>query len=289
MVIKIDENTFDSFAPLIPEEVRKYAEDGETFCLGSVRDDTAAGILVFSMGDGLDVCCDTLAMATVQWLFTAEDFRHQGVANELMDALEEVIQERPETIIACFIPDIKEVEDLEAFFSFRGFEFEDRGIPLMTITKDDCREQKTLNPAGGLKKPRGIAPLDEIPKYRFRATIKKMLEDEEFLYYSNLSYDRDVYHRGMSFAIMNGDEISSIVLFRRILNDELHMVMLDAMAGADPREILELLKYSAGSYYLNEPDRLKIKLTLWKEKSQNLAAYIFPKKKSVLIRRGYKR
>ena len=36
MVIKIDENTFDSFAPLIPEEVRKYAEDGEAFCLGMI-------------------------------------------------------------------------------------------------------------------------------------------------------------------------------------------------------------------------------------------------------------
>ena len=52
MIIKLDENTLDSFLPLVPEELQRYLLEEEAFCLGALRDDTAVGLLVFTVGDG---------------------------------------------------------------------------------------------------------------------------------------------------------------------------------------------------------------------------------------------
>lgn len=294
MVIKLDEKTLDSFLPLIPEEIQDYIGEDDVYCLGSVVDDTAVGVLVFALGDGVHRSGDPKVMIMIYWIYTAEDYRRQGVAGELMDALSDVTGDSTDSVIVCNIPMNEEFEGGEDYFRSRGFEFEMNDIPLMEITKDDCRQQikevdkeKALNLAGSQGKPAGLVSLDEISRIRFRRTIKKMLEDEVFTYYYNLSDDRDVYDKDTSYAIMKGDEISSVVLFRKAKRDLLHMVMLNAMSNAEPKEMLELLHYSAGKYFLEKPEDTDVGLILWKEKSRKLAEHIFPHKDVFMIKRGF--
>lgn len=294
MVIKLDEKTLDSFLPLIPEEIQDYIGEDDVYCLGSVVDDTAVGVLVFALGDGVHRSGDPKVMIMIYWIYTAEDYRRQGVAGELMDALSDVTGDSTDSVIVCNIPMNEEFEGGEDYFRSRGFEFEMNDIPLMEITKDDCRQQikevdkeKALNLAGSQEKPAGLVSLDEISRIRFRRTIKKMLEDEVFTYYYNLSDDRDVYDKDTSYAIMKGDEISSVVLFRKAKRDLLHMVMLNAMSNAEPKEMLELLHYSAGKYFLEKPEDTDVGLILWKEKSRKLAEHIFPHKDVFMIKRGF--
>ncbi len=294
MIIKLDEDTLDSFLPLVPEELQRYLLEKEAFCLGALRDDTAVGLLVFTVGDGLNAAGELVVMISVHWISVAEEYRRQGVADELMTALYDITGDSPDAMIACDIPLGRGYDNAEAFFTFQGFEFENNDIPVMEITKENFRARlkdedmkKALSLADESNKPKGLVSLDEISKLRFRKNMKTMLSDEEFMYYTGLSYDRDVYDRGTSFAIMNGDTISVWTLFRKTRSDELHMVMFDASSGADTKEMLALLKYSAVMYYLNEPEGVHVRLTLWKEKSRKLAEYVFPNKDEYTVRRGY--
>ncbi len=295
MVINIDERTLDSFLPLIPNEIKGYVEeDEEAFCLGAVRDDTAVGILIFSVSEGLDKFLNPVVMAGILWVETAESYRDQGVAGELLDAMSEVLADSKGAVFCGVLPLHRVGEHAEEFFASRGFDFEIRPYPVMVINKEDCRRQirevdgkYALAIEGERKKPDGIIPVSDIPRSLFRKTLKRMLSDEDFKYYYNLSYDADLFDPGTSFAIMHDREITSMILFRRVTSDELHMVMFDALESADAKEMLSLLHYSAGCYYLNEPENAKVILTLWKEKSMKLATYIFPHKETYSVRRGY--
>ena len=296
MVIKPEGGMLDCFLPLVPEEIREYVEEGEGLCLGAVRDDTAAGILVFTVGDGVDKSCTPVTITNIHWLYTAEGYRHQGVASELMEALLEILNSSPSPILACDIPKGYGYDGAEGFFSSKGFVFGTEDIPVMIVTKEDCRKQirkadkeKALSLAEMPQKPKGMSNLSEITGIRFKKAMRIMLSDEEFDYYRELSEDKNMYDADTSFAVMRGDEISSMVLFRRTRSDELHMVMLDALSDADPKEMLSLLHYSAGRYYLYEPEYMTVRLTLWKQKSLNLAKHIFPGKETLPLRRGYRK
>ncbi|MCR5237435.1 MAG: GNAT family N-acetyltransferase [Lachnospiraceae bacterium] len=296
MVIKVDDTILDSFLPLIPEEVQDYTEESEIYCLGCVRDDTAVGILIFSLSDGVNKSGDPEVIIMLYWLYTAEDYRKQGIAGELLKALFDIVRHSPDSVIICNIPMGLGYDQSVDFFASHGFELEANEIPVMEISKEDFREHKNETnqdkvpkSSADLDKPEGLVSLDTISKVKFRKTIKKMLEDEEFTYYYNLTDERDAYDKDLSYAIMKNDEVTSMVLFRRTRSDELHMVMLDAASNAEPREMLDLLRYSAGKYFLDKPDDLYVRLTLWKEKSRKLAEHIFPHKDVFRVRRGYSR
>lgn len=294
MVIKVDDNILDSFLPLIPEEIQDYTEESEVYCLGCVRDDTAVGILMFALSDGVNSSGDPEVIVMLYWICTAEDYRGQGVAEELLKALLDIVRHSPDSVIICNIPLGLGFDQAQDFFASHGFEFDANEIPVMEITKEDCRKQihevdkdKALDLANGMDKPEGLVSLDMISKVKFRKTVKKMLEDEEFTYYYNLTDDREAYDMEISSAFMKNDEVTSLALFRKTSGDELHMVMLDALSNADPREMLDLLHYSAGKYYLEKPDDMRVRLTLWKEKSRKLAEHIFPHKDEFRVKRGY--
>ena len=294
MVIRLDDDTLDSFLPLIPEEIQDYAEEDNVYCFGSVRDETAVGVLVFSLGDGVSRDGDPKVMVMLYWICTAEDYRRQGVADELMKALLDVTGDSGETVIVCSIPLNEDPGEATAFFRNRGFEFDANDIPIMEISKEDCRQsvkgtnkEKELIIAAEPERPEGLVSLNDISRVRFRKTVKSMLDNEDFSYYYNLTDAIDVYDRDTSYAIMKGSEISSIVLFRKTRRDELHMVMLDARINADPRELLELLHYAAARYYLDKPEEMRVRLILWKEKSRKLAEHIFPHKNVFMVRRGF--
>lgn len=294
MVIKLDERTMESFAPLIPEAMRDYAGSGEAFCLGSVIEETAAGVLVFSVNEGMGKSGNVCAMIELLWIYTAEEFRQRGVANELMEALSDLLDDNPAEGIICYIPSDGRYSLAGSYLDSWGFDFEDRDTPVMIITKEDCRTQvrevdkeRALSLAGEIKKTEDLVSVGEISKMKFRKAIRKMLEDEEPENALLVSEDRDTYDPKSSFAMIRDGEVSSVVLFEKRRTYELHLVKLDALSSADPKELLTLLHYAAGSYYLNEPEETVVWFALMTEKSMNLAKHIFPGKDIILVKRGF--
>ena len=105
-------------------------------------------------------------------------------------------------------------------------------------------------------------------------------------YYDRISEKKEDYAGDISFAIVKGDEVSSLILFEKLSNGDLHMMMFSGKATKASKELLSLLEYTAVCFYRNYPEKTKIILTLESERSLNLATHVFPEKDAGKIRRG---
>lgn len=298
MVVNVDEKILDRFLPLIPAECQDEVQSGEWFCLGALsgegEEKLPVGVLLFSAEDGMMNETEPATMLLLKWLYIAEEHRQKGFANELMDALSDILEDNPAEGILCDVPFDSEYDLLEAFLTSWGFQFEVTDTHEMIISKEDCRKQissinkeEALSLATASEKPKGMLSLPEIPEKTFRKALRAAKEMEKSGYYDLLSENSEDYAGDMSYVFLHDDEISSMALFERLPDDNLHMVMLSASNPDGAKELLTLLHYAAGYYYLNYPEETKIRLTLGTQKSRNLATHLFPDKDPVMVRRGY--
>ena len=293
MVIKVDERSRDSFLPLIPEPLHGYVRSGEAFCIGCVRDDTAVGVLVFMVVNGADENGDICALIELLWICTAEAYRASHVASEMLEALADIYDSSSTDGIICALPQDSRYGFTEAWLESWGFDFDDTDIPVMVVGKEDCRihakdinKDKVLSIVTDMTKPDGLISIKEIPKMKFRKVLNEMLVGENPIQYRIIPTDRDAYDPGISYAFIHDNKVSSMILFERRSSSELRMVLLKAFPQAEPKELLSLLHYSAGSYYLNEPEEAVIWFTLAAKRSLDLARHIFPEKDIMHIHWG---
>ncbi|MCR4655185.1 MAG: hypothetical protein K5770_03015 [Lachnospiraceae bacterium] len=106
-------------------------------------------------------------------------------------------------------------------------------------------------------------------------------------FYDLISENREDYAGDMSYAIMHGDEISSLVLVERLPDNDLHMVMLTGFSADVAKELLKLMQYVAVYYFINYPEDTDVHLTLGTERSMNLAKHLFPDEDPIQVRRGF--
>ena len=305
MVIWVKENEMEAFLPLIPEEMRDRVKSGEWFCLGALEEDReaaetsdderlAVGVLLFSSEEGISYGDERSSMIELHWLYVAEKYRMEGIANELMQELSDILEDNPAEGIICDIPLGSEYDLAEDFFESWGFNFEVTELQEMTITKEDCRreispqnKEEALRMASGPSRPIDLIPVSELSKDEFKRVVQQMKQEEVSGYYDWISEERDHYAGDMSYAVVHGDKVSSMVLYERLPNDDLHLVMLGTLSQRGAKELLELLRYTAGYYYLNYPEEAKVRFSLGIERSRNLAVHLFPDKEPVQVRRGY--
>ena len=298
MVKNVDPVILGSFVPLIPKEHIPELESGQMFCLGALKEEDGesvpVGVLLFSVEEGTTNGIEPATMIVLQWIYVAEEYRTQGFANELMDALSDVLDDSPAEGIICDIPLDSEYDLAEAFFASWGFQFEVVDTNEMIITKDDCRRQaaskyteEELRIRVNSEKPKEMVSVFDIPREVFRETVQKAKEMEKSGSYDLISEDREDYAGDMSYAIMHGDEISSFVLVERLPDDDLHVVMLSGFGPDAARELLKLMQYTAIYYFENYPEETRIHLTLASERSVNLAVHLFPDIDSERARRGF--
>jgi len=301
MVIWVKEEEMKQFLPLVPKNMQDAVIMGEYFCLGALSEDeegsnekTAAGVLLLSEVDGVLFDGEITTMIVIHWLYVAEDFRLKGLANDLMAALSDVLEDSPASGIICDVPFDSEYDLAEAFFSSWGFQFRVTDSYEMIISKDDCREQinaankeESLSLASSSRIPEGMVSVQEIDRDVFTEAVSRAKKLEKSGYYKEISEDKDHYAGDMSYAYLHDGKISSLVLFERLSYDHLHMVMLATLDPKGEKELLTLLHYTAGYFYLNYPEHSTVWLTLGTERSRKLATHIFPGKDPVMVRRGY--
>ncbi len=305
MVIWVKENEMDAFMPLIPDEMKEGVRSGEILCLGAlaelqaeddmpVEEKAVAGVLLFSSEDGVSYGSDRVTMIELHWIYVSEEYRMKGIANELMQELSDILEDNPAEGIICDIPIDSRYDLAEDFFESWGFNFEVTGKNEMIITKDDCREEispenkeEALKLASGPNRPVDMISVSDLSKEDFTAAIQAMKKAERSGYYDWLSENRDDYAGDMSYAVIHGSEVTSMALFERLKDGNLHMMMLESLSTKAAKELLMLLRYCAGYYYLNYPEKATVRLTLGIERSRELASHLFPDKDAELVRRGY--
>lgn len=126
MIIQITETTVKAYEHMIaPEQLYPLDRPGH-YCLGAVAEkdgkETAAGILVFDISEG-SVGEESAIAAQIQWLYVEEDFRNQGIGNELMTELYRILNQAEIFPVLCDIPFPEEYNELCAFLEDWGFAF----------------------------------------------------------------------------------------------------------------------------------------------------------------------
>ena len=148
-------------------------------------------------------------------------------------------------------------------------------------------KEERISAPEAFTKPDGVHSVMDITQELFTEAVQKAKASESLGYYDLISEDREDYAGDVSFVTIRDDKVSSLILFERLQGGDLHIVMLAGLSQKDTKEIFDLLHYAAGYYYLNYPEKARVKVTLGNERSRKLAAHIFPNKDSMLIRRGY--
>ncbi len=325
MVIWVKDETVRQFLPLIPSDMQEAVKSGEWLCMGALtqgqaseeglgsgegekglrsekgaEEDIPAGVVIFSIEEGIGSVDDEepeelTTVIRLQWIYVAEEYRMQGIANDLMGALSDVFEDNPAEGIIIDLPYDSEYDLAEDFFTSWGFSFELIDDTEMIITKDDCRRQPTsvnkeeaLSLAANPEKLDGMVSIMDISEEAFRDAVVTVKDVEGSTYYDDIAESRDAYAGDMSYVIRHGGEITSMILYERTpLSNELHMVLLTSLSNTGAKELLKLLQYTAGYYYLNYPEEERVRLTLGTKRSRNLAAHIFPAKDPIMLRRGY--
>ena len=108
MIISIKEKEREYFLPLVPEDMREAFRSGEWMGLGALSEpseeggdageDSAAeacGIMLFSPEDGISIGGERSTMIILHWIYVADKYRQQGMADDLMNALADILEDNP--------------------------------------------------------------------------------------------------------------------------------------------------------------------------------------------------
>lgn len=298
MVKNIEKNGLEAFAPLLTANHMEQLESGEIFCLGALKEDGDAyipvGALVFSVEEGFVDGTEPSTMIVLQWLYVAEEYRMQGYANELMEALSDVLEDSPADGIICDVPFDSEYDLVEAFLTSWDFAFEVVSSNEMIVTKEDCKRQGEnqdisidLNILKAYEEPKGMVHIRDLSDEEFEKSVKRAKEDDKTGVLGRISENKEDYAGDMSCAMTDGKEITAIALFERLAECDLHLVVFMTFKPDGAKDLLRILRYVSLYYYLNYPENAKIHLTLGTQKGMNLASKLFPDMDPIQVRRGY--
>lgn len=300
MIIWVKEKELDGFLPLIPADMQEAVRSGEWFCLGVLKDvpgeesKLCAGVLIFSAEDGLSYGQEILTMIRIQWIFVTESLRGQGLGNELMEALSDILKDNPAEGILVDVPFGPEYDLAEDFFSGWGFDFEVIQSPEIVISKADAvlrhgslekAKEIVLSRLKGIRDD--IRPLKQVPVEAFRRALNEMVRRSDTLYHVNISDDPMDYDREMSCAVMKEEKVSSLVLYDRNGEKELRMILMASLSPNAATELGNLLAYVAALYYVRESDDTVVKIVMESPKTVELFNHVFASSEPDLIRRGY--
>ncbi len=301
MIIWVKEKELDGFLPLIPADMQEPVRNGDYFCLGALPDGPedekeklCAGVLIFSAEDGLSFGQEILTMIRIQWIFVTESLRGQGLGNQLIEALADILQDNPAEGILVDVPFGPEYDLAEDFFSGWGFDFEVIAGREIVISKEDAvLRHGSMTKAKEVVRDRlkdvhdDIRQLKAIPESEFRRALNVMVSRSDTLYHINISDDPKDYDQEMSSAVMKEGKISSMVLYDRPMEKELRQVLISSLSDNAGSELANLLSYCAALYYCREADDVVVKIEMDSPKMMEFFEHVFAYSEPNLIRRGY--
>ncbi len=288
MVLWVNKKELEHFLPLIPPDLRGRVKNGQWFCLGAVSEpeNVASGVMLFSSQDIINSAGEIIVLMQLHWIYVAEKFRKQGIGKELIKAFTDVCDDNPAEGIICQLPIDSEYDDAEAFLSSCGFSFKETGTNEMIVTKDDIEKAAKFNTSDDHVKNSNIKSVMELSDAEFTKALNRIKNEEKNIYSDSLSYEKEDYASDVSVVYISEGEVSSIVLFTPINDENLQLLALYSADKNGAGELLKLLDYAAEYFFRNYPSNSKVYITFCNEKSKKLADYVFPEKKTITLRAG---
>jgi len=279
----VDENKV-LFEKLVPNKIFEQINVPGHFGLAAILENHdgkyAAGVLVFDVDEGTNGE-ENLTAAIIKWFYVAEDFRKNGVADELMAEFFRVMDDAGIEHIICDVPMPEEYDFLCAYLEEWDFDFTIVNIYEITSELGEILQKPVFR--GATASSKTIA-LKEVPKLPFRQFIDSMKKRSDVLNIitSNASdYDLDV-----SCAYMNGSTVEGAMLFKAYASGELELLFMRANSNAQ-KSMADMLLFAAHSAAKKYPPETQVRIVCRIDAASSVISKLFPDRQPLLVRRGY--
>lgn len=282
-IITITKETAEAFAGLTEPQILYPLDRPGHYCLGAVLEgedqNYAAGLLVFDVEEG-HIDTVQIPAALIRWIYVAEEYRQQGIGNQLMEECYRVLNAAGQSGVLCDVPFDAEYNLLCAFLEDWGFTFdlEDRYEFLETL------ENIGKSPVFAGKKPgkaaKAVRDLSEEEWNQLISDMKK-LEHRALLPESRDAYDVDI-----SCAVMKDGQAKGAFLVSVDAGGRLIPAALESLNSCSRQEIYELLLYAFDAAEKKYGKQALVCKECYSEELANLIAYIMPDEQPVLVRHG---
>jgi ribosomal protein S18 acetylase RimI-like enzyme len=174
VVTTIAEENRAAFERLMPENLSVRLNREGWFGLGGIHtvdgENRAAGALVFNIEEGSNGD-ENLIAAQIQWLYVAEKFRRQGIAEALLLELFRVLEQANIAHILCDIPMDAAYNELCAYLESWGFTVSLTDVYEAELTAADFASHPAVQNGGD---GGGVIPLSKILDAHFRQYLHMM-------------------------------------------------------------------------------------------------------------------
>ncbi len=257
MITRITQQNMDAFAPLIPQELLSEVADPAHFALGAVRTGYAVGILLYELIEGEE----EIPYVQLKWIYTAQSFRNQGVANALMECFYTILNESGITNLMCEIPALPDDDLLCAFLRAWGFSFSWQKKYELTLTLEELLDYAFFEEQIDL---RAVRPLSVLSRTQINRKLEQLSATNERAKQLLKPGGWDLIDAGISCGTEENGEIRGLFLLKQQL----------------------MFQFAAIQAYLKYPVDTNMHVVCRSDAAAVLVERMFPDREPLVVRHG---
>ncbi len=283
VITTIAEENRAAFERFMPDNLSVRLNREGWFGLGGIHtadgENRAAGALVFNIEEGSNGD-ENLTAAQVQWLYVAEKFRRQGIAEALLRELFRVLEQASIAHILCDIPMDAEYNELCAYLESWGFTVSLTDVYEAELTAADFASHPAVKNGGTAD---GAVPLSKVPDTLFRQYLNKM---KRLPYVpDSLSEETGDYDETVSCVCRNNGAIEGALLVQRQAED-LEVVHFRTI-NYDSPAMLRMFRYAVRAAVSKYSMETRVHIVIRSPAAAETLDKLFPGLSPRLVRRAY--
>lgn len=277
-ITRVTQQNMDAFAPLIPEELLSEVADPAYFTLGAVRTGYAVGVLLYELIEGEE----EMPYVQLKWIYTAPNFRDQGVADALMESLYTILNESGITDLMCELPALPDDDLLCAFLRAWGFSFSWQKKFELTMTLEELLEYAFFEEQIDL---RAVRPLSVLSRSQINRKLEQLSAVNERAKQLLKPGGWDLIDAGISCGTEENGEIRGLFLLKQQLSGMLEPVFL--YVGREQKaDIASMFQFAAIQAYLKYPTNTSVHVVCRSDAAAVLVERMFPDREPLVVRHG---
>ena len=291
MITRVTQQNMDAFAPLIPEELLYETADSAHFALGAVMNGGessekeaadppgyAVGILLYELIEDEG----EPPYVQLKWIYTAQEFRKQGVADVLMETFYTILNESGISNLMCELPASPDDDLLCAFLRAWGFSFSWRKKYELTLTLEELLDDAFFEEQIDL---RAVRPLNVLSRTQINRKLEQLSVTNERAKQLLKPGGWDLVDAGISCGTVENGEIRGLFLIRQQLSGMLEPVFL--YTGREQKaDIPSMFQFAAIQAYLKYPTDTRMHVVCRSDAVAVLVERMFPDREPLVVRHG---
>ncbi len=284
-VINLTQENIQPFVQLAPLELIDELADAFHFGLGAVKKledgtNAAVGILLYDVSEEEYQSPDMGDDVSLKWLYVAQDYRQQGIANGLMKTFSELMNTAGVLSVVCEASAFADANLLCEFLERWGFAFSYQKKYELTMTLEEMLEYAFFEETADMD---DIKPIQVLSGLQLRKRLEQLAAGHQRLQRLLDSENWEWIDPDISCAVEGGGQIKSVFLVRQRVSGVFEPVFLYGNRE-NKKEILAMLRFAAAQAYLHLPLDSVVRLSCRSDVAARLIEWLFTDKEPLVIR-----